>query len=417
MGKLAINGGKKVIEEDNFWVKWPKIEDIDKKSVLKVLEKGNLCRLYKGSWSEIFEKKWAKFTDTKYCIATSNGTVSLQLALRTLGVKTGDKVITTPVTFIATASSISELGAIPVFVDIDFNTGQISSEAIEENIDENTKGVIGVHYGGYPFDIDKVRKICKKHKLFLIEDAAHSHGTKWKGKHVGGFGDFGSFSFQESKSLQSGEGGAVITNSKKLYQQALLIHNIGRIIGKPGYYHYILSSNYRLPELCAGLLLSQLTKLKKQTKIKEKNADWLKENLKQLGIEPLPYDKRITQRGYYFIVFKFNKEFFGGISRDIFLKAINAEGIPFGKGYGYPLYKNPAFTKKSLSKIYPENILKILPNYENLYLENSEKFCEIQLTLSHRVLLSEKEKLQKIIEAVAKISENIDELVISYKKI
>ncbi|MCM8803283.1 MAG: DegT/DnrJ/EryC1/StrS family aminotransferase [Candidatus Omnitrophica bacterium] len=411
MGKLAINGGEKVIESPDFWDRWPKIEKIDKESILKILEKGNLCRLYKGSWSEIFEKKWAKFTDTKYCIATSNGTVSLELSLRTLGVKAQDKIITTPITFVATASSISELGAIPLFVDIDFNTGQISADGIEGSIDKDTIGVIGVHYGGYPFDIDKVKKVCKKYKLFLIEDSAHAHGTKWKGKHVGGFGEFGSFSFQESKSLQSGEGGAIITNNKRLYEEALLIHNIGRVLGKPGYYHYILSSNYRLPELCAGLLLSQLTKLKKQTKIKEKNANWLKENLKQLGIEPLPYDKRITQRGYYFIIFKFNKEFFGDISRDKFLEAINAEGIPFGRGYGYPLYKNPAFTKKALSKIYPENILKILPDYENLYLENSEKFCQVQLTLTHRVLLSPKEKLQKIIDAVVKIKENIDELV------
>lgn len=410
MGKLAITGGKKIIEKEDFFGKWPKIEDIDKETILKVFERGNFCRLYKGSWSEEFEKKWAKFTDTKYCIATSNGTVSLELALRALGVKAGDKVITTPITFIASVSCISELGAIPIFVDIDFNTGQISAEQIEENIDEDTKGVIGVHYGGYPFDIDKVKMVCKKHKLFLIEDSAHAHGTKWKGKHVGGFGEFGSFSFQESKSLQSGEGGAVITNNKKLYEEALLIHNIGRVLGKPGYCHYILSSNYRIPELCAGLLLSQLTKLKKQTKIKERNADWLKKNLKELGIEPLPEDKRITQRGYYFMVFKFNKELFGGISKDKFLEAINAEGIPFGRGYGYPLYKNPAFTKKALSKIYPESILKALPDYEKLYLENAEKFCEIQLTLTHRVLLSPKEKLQKIIDAVEKIKNNIDEL-------
>ncbi|MCX7917847.1 MAG: DegT/DnrJ/EryC1/StrS family aminotransferase [bacterium] len=410
MGKLAIKGGKKIIEEDDFWGNWPVIENIDKESVLRVLERGGLCRLYRGSWSEEFEKKWAKFTDTKYCIATSNGTVSLELALRALGIKAGDKVITTPVTFIATASCISELGAIPIFVDIDFNTGQISAESIEQNIDKDTKAVIGVHYGGYPFDIDKVKKVCQKYKLFLIEDAAHAHGTKWKGKHVGGFGQFGSFSFQESKSLQSGEGGAVITNNKKLYEEALLIHNIGRVLGKPGYCHYILSSNYRISELCAGLLLSQLTKLKKQTKLKEKNADWLKKNLKELGIEPLPADKRITQRGYYFMVFKFKKEEFGNIARDKFLEAINAEGIPFGKGYGYPLYKNPCFSKKALSKIYPENLLKILPDYENLYIENAEKFCEIQLTLTHRVLLSSKEKLQKIIDAVEKIKNNIHEL-------
>lgn len=410
MGKLALTGGKKIIDEKDFWIKWPIIKEKDKKQVLEVLEKGNLCRLYKGSFAERFEKKWSQFTGSKYCITTSNGTVSLQLALKALGVKPQDKVITTPVTFIATASSISELYGIPVFVDIDYNTGQISAESIEEKIDNDTKGVIGVHYGGYPFDLDKVKKVCKKYGLFLIEDCAHAHGTKWKGKHVGNFGEFGSFSFQESKSLQSGEGGCVITNNKKLYEEALLIHNIGRVLGRPGYYHYILSSNYRLSELLAGLLLSQITELNRQTKIKERNGLWLKKNLKELGIEPLPDDKRITQRGYYFMVFKFKREEFGGITRDKFLEAINAEGIPFGKGYGHPLYKNPCFTKRALNKIYPEYILKNLPDYENLYLENSEKFCEIQITLTHRALLLPKEKLQKIVDGVEKVKKNIDEL-------
>jgi len=409
MGKLAINGGKKIVDRENFWTSWPIINEDDRKTVLNVLKEKNLCRLYEGSWAERFEKKWASFCDTKYCIATSNGTVSLELSLKALGIKPGDEVITTPVTFIATASSISEAGAVPIFADIDFNTGQIDANSIEENITQRTKAVMGVHYGGYPFDIDKVKNVCKKHNLFLIEDCAHAHGTKWKEKHVGSWGDFGSFSFQASKSLASGEGGAVITNNEKYYDKALTLHNIGRILGKPGYYHYYLSSNYRLAELLAGLLLSQFEKLPEQTKIKEENGNWLKKELASLGIEPLPEDKRITQRGYYFAVFKFNKEEFGGITRDRFLEVINAEGIPFGKAYGLPLYKNPAFTKAYLSEIFPENILRKLPDYEKLHLEMSEKFCEVQLTLLHTILLSPKSKLQKIIDAVEKIKKNIEE--------
>ena len=241
-------------------------------------------KIYEGSWAEKFEKKWADYCDTKYCIATSNGTVSLELSLKVLGINEGDEVITTPITFIATPSSISEVGAIPVFADIDYETGQISATSIEDKITENTKAVIGVHYGGYPFDIDEVRKVCRKHNLFLIEDCAHAHGTKWKNKHIGGWGHFGSFSFQASKSLAGGEGRAIITNYKKFYDKALLIHNIGRIPGKLGYYHYYLSSNYRLAELLAGFLLSQFKKLKKQTETKEKNGEWLKNELKNLGL-------------------------------------------------------------------------------------------------------------------------------------
>jgi len=410
MGKLAIKGGKPICDKNFEWAKWPVFDSTDLKAVEKVIKGGHWCRLYEGSWAEKFEKKWAEFHDAKYCISTSNGTVSLELALKALGVKGPDEVITTPVTFIATASSISEVGAIPVFADVDPETGQISASAIEEKITDRTKGVIGVHYSGYPFDIDSVRRVCKKYNLFLIEDCAHAHGTKWKNKGVGTFGDFGSFSFQASKSLTAGEGGAVITNKKSLYEKALLIHNIGRVLGKPGYFHYILSSNYRLSEIQAGLLLSQLKRLKKQVEIKEKNCKYLSDNLKELGLLPLPEDKRITNHGYYFVLFKYQKEEFGGVDRDVFLEAMRAEGIPFGKAYGYPLYRNPSFSKKYLKMIYPENILKLLPDYENMYLENAENFCRIQITLGHQILLSPKYKLQKIIDAVEKIKKNIDEL-------
>jgi len=410
MKKLAINGGEPVVGKKFKWFEWPVFDSSDEKILKEVLQGRRWCRIYKGSWTEKFEKEWAGFHDAKYCIAVSNGTVSLELIMKTLGIKPGDEVIVPAITFIATVSAVSELQAIPVFADVEKDTCQIDASSIEEKITEKTKAIIGVHYGGYPFNIDKVKEICKKYNLYLIEDAAHAHGTEWKGKKVGSFGNFGSFSFQESKSLTSGEGGAVITNDEDLYQQARLIHNIGRVLGEPDYLHYILSSNYRLSEFQSALLLSQLNRLPDQIIIKEKNGEFLKEELEKLGLLPLKKDERITQRGYYFMVLRYQKEEFSGLERDKFLQALRAEGIPVGKGYGIPLYKNPCFKKEFLSKVYQKDILEILPNYENLYLPNSEKICEEQITIPHYILLSSKEKLSLIVEAVKKIKENIKEL-------
>lgn len=410
MAKLALLGGKPVVGKKFKWTEWPLFSRLDEDNLFRVLQGRRWCRLYPNSWAEKFEKKWAKFCNSKYCILTSNGTVSLELALKTLKVKPGDEVIVPAVTFIASVSAITEVGGVPIFADIDPETAQIDPSSVEEKITKRTRGILGVHYAGYPFDLDKILKICKRYNLFLLEDCAHAHGSEWKDKKVGSFGEFGSFSFQETKSLTSGEGGAVITNRKDFYEEALLINNIGRVLGKPGYLHFTLSSNYRLSEFQAALLLSQLRRLPRQSQLKEENGEFLKKELKNLGLLPLKPDKRITRRGYYFIVFRYKKENFSEIPRDTFMEALQAEGVPAGKAYGVPLYKNPCFEKEALSEVYPREILKNLPNYSQLWLPGSEKFCEEQVVFLHWILLGRKERLQKIVDAVEKIKKNIGEL-------
>lgn len=376
--------------------KWPIWDDEDIESIVNSLKSGKWCRLYEGSVVEKFEKEFAKFQDAKYGIATSNGTVSIQLALRTLGVKAGDEVIVPAITFIATASAVAEIGAIPVFADIILETGQIDPESVKEKITERTKGVIAVHYGGYPADLDSLLSLCKEKNLFLIEDCAHAHGTKWKGKGVGAIGDIGSFSFQASKSLATGEGGIILTDSEELYEKAKLIHNIGRVLGKPGYLHFILSSNYRMPEIIGALGLTQLKKLKNQIKIKEENFKYLKEEMKNVDeIEFLKDDERITQRGFYYVVMRYKGEV---EKKKELMENLEKEGYPVFEGYGVPLYKNPAFEKEALAKIYPEEILNKLPDYKSLYLPNSEKFCQQQIVLPQWFLLLERKEIHNFVE-------------------
>ena len=411
MVKLAINGGPSEASELVEKVpRWPIFDEEDKEAVIEALESRHWCRLYPNSKADLFEKAFAEYHDAKYGIAVSNGTVSLELSLKTAGVGLGDEVLVPAVTFIATASAVTEVGAIPIFVDIDPETATMSPEALEKAITEKTKAVIVVHYGGYPANFDEILPKVKKNNLFLIEDAAHAHGTEWKGRKIGAIGDMGSFSFQESKSLTAGEGGIVLTDHDELAEKARLIHNIGRVLGRPGYEHYILSSNYRLSEIQAALLLSGLRRLPEQVDTKHENGEYLASELKKIGgVEPLKRDPRVTKRGYYFFVIRYDPKEFDGLPRDKFLEALRAEGIPAGKGYGMPLYKQPAFQKERLKGIIPKGVQ--VPDYENIYLPAAEEFTAREITLPHQLLLADKEALDLIIRSIEKIKENVDEIL------
>ncbi len=198
MAKLAVKGGCPVIKELKV-PSWPILNEHDEENVLEAVRTGQwggLKGLGISRSVEVFEQKFARFHHAKYAIGVPNGTVAIQLALRTLGVRMGDEVLVPALTFIASASAIAEVGAIPVFVDSHPDTLQISSEGIKEAITERTRGVVAVHYGGYPIDFDAILPIVEKHNLFLVEDCAHAHGTEWKERRVGALGSMGAFSFQ-----------------------------------------------------------------------------------------------------------------------------------------------------------------------------------------------------------------------------
>ncbi|MBS7611846.1 DegT/DnrJ/EryC1/StrS family aminotransferase [Candidatus Bathyarchaeota archaeon] len=411
MAKLALKGGSREAENLRKIVPpWPIYDGEDERAVVEVVRSRRWCRLYAGSKAEVFEEMFAEYHQAKYGVAVANGTVALELALKTVGVGIGDEVIVPAVTFIATASAVSEVGAIPIFADIDPETAAISAKSIEENITDKTKAVIGVHYAGYPINFDEVLPLIKKYNLFLIEDCAHAHGSEWRGRKVGAIGHMGGFSLQESKSLTAGEGGIVLTNSDELAEKARLIHNIGRVLGKPGYMHYILSSNYRLSEIQAGLLISQMRRLKEQVELKHETGEYLASKLRKIGgVEPLKKDERITKRGYYYFVIRYRSEELQNVSREKFVAALNAEGVPAGVGYGMPLYRQPAFKRENLKGVFPEDWG--IPKYENLSLPGAEEYCRREVTLPHQILLGGKESADLIVAAIEKIKENVDELL------
>ena len=417
MGILAIRGGKQP-SKARFRFPWPIVDNRDKQNILKALTSPHgWCRLgAKDGQVDAFEKEFAKYHDAKYCLALANGTVAIETILKATGLQPGDEVIVPSITFIATASGVLMAHGIPVFADTLPETCQIDPADIERKITKRTRGIVLVHYAGYPADLDAITKIAKNHKLLLIEDSAHAHGTEWRGRRVGAFGTGGTFSFQGSKSLNCGEGGAVVTDNKKLHEASWAYHHIGRGISALKYAHTSIGPNYRLSELSAAVLRTQLAKLPAQTRKRMKNAAAISKGIADIpGIVPLKEDKRITQRGYYFYVLRFLEEYWG-VPRRAFVKAFNAEvnGFSLGTGYGMPVYHIPVFKNYRFDEMGSEVVGRRsygrTVSYKNPHCPNSDRIAyKEHLTIANNILLNDN-ACTLIVEVIRKLWNNKNEL-------
>ena len=224
MSKLAIKGGKSIIEHE--WGKWPVVGKTEIGLIKKVTKSGNWA--YNGPMETEFRKKWSAFSGSKYVILVANGTVSLQLAWEALGIGYGDEVIVPGLTFQATATSVLDVNAIPILVDIEEDSWCIDPAKIEAAITSRTKAIAAVHLYGTICNMDAIRAIAQKNNLFLVEDSAHQHGSVYKGKKVGTMGDVGSFSLQITKAFTSGEGGILTTDSFEIAEKLDALRNCGR---------------------------------------------------------------------------------------------------------------------------------------------------------------------------------------------
>jgi dTDP-4-amino-4,6-dideoxygalactose transaminase len=413
MNALALTGGAAAAPDLQTRAgTWPRVENAEAETLLRdVLQSGRWGRLHTDSYAEQFENAFAAFQQARHGVAVANGTVSLQLILRTLNIGIGDEVIVPALTFIATASAVAEVGAIPIFADVHPETMTIDPDSVAAAITPRTRAIIGVHYGGYPIDFDLLLPLAQKHGVYLIEDAAHAQGTEWRGTKVGALGVFGSFSFQESKSLPSGEGGIILTNDDELAERARLLHHIGRRMDRPGYMHYALASNYRLTDLQAALLLNQVKRLPDQVQRRHQAGRVLDAALAETEVLlPQRRDERITQRGYYFAIYRYQAEKLDGLPRAAFLAALNAEGVPAFAGYGEPVYRYPAFSAEALQQS-PLRGLPNLPRYDQLSLPVTERLTDQeQVTIPHPILLTGSESMGLIADSVTKILDHQDEL-------
>lgn len=340
---LAIHGGEKTRREP--FHSWP-VYGIEEEDALKrVLHSGAWGRI-DGRETEKFEQAFAKHHDAKYGIAVVNGSIALRIALMALGIDAGDEVIVPAYTFLATATTVVECNAVPVFVDIAPDSYNLDPDKIEAAITERTKAIVPVHFGGLPADMDRIMAIAKKHNLIVLEDAAHGHGAEYKGRKVGSLGDIAAFSFQASKNMTAGEGGIITTNSEMLGDVSRSIHNCGRSLGGAWYGHERIGGNYRLTEWQSAVLACQLARLEEQAKTRDENGRYLNEKLAQIpGLSPLPRGHGETRHAYHLYIFRFNEQEFG-IPRAAFLSAIGAEGIGVSGGYAIPLYEQPVFAQR-----------------------------------------------------------------------
>jgi len=409
MPQLAALGGPPVAPE-GLRSEWPAVTYDDRAAVLRALNSGQWSRVDCRQASEVsqFEDEFARAHDARFCLALASGTAALQVALRAAGVGFGDEVIVSTVTWYASAAAIIHCGAVPVFADIVPDTYQLDITHAEALITPRTRAVIAVHYAGYPCDLDALKSLAARDGLAVIEDCAHAHGTAWRGRRVGAHLAAGGFSFQESKALTCGEGGALLTDDERLIARAFAHHHLPPIASRPFVWLNAPAPNFRLAELPAALLRSQLTRLGEQTAIRERHGTWLAEELRRLGgVEPLRADARITQRGYYFFVARYDATQFGDVPRAVFVNALRAEGIHVGMGYEVPLHRLGCFTEHNFDGL---EALVRFPDYAAQSLPVAEHaLAEEQLTFTQPLLLYAR-NCELVVATIMKLRNHLDEL-------
>jgi perosamine synthetase len=412
-GVAATLGGLPI--RTKKWPEWPiwNIE-ADEKIVVDDLRSGIWSRA--GLVKE-FEAKWAGVIGTKRCLAVVNGTNALTTALLQLGIGGGDEVIVPSYTFIGTVAPVLATGAMPVFVDTDRETFQIDVTKIEAKITPRTRAIVPVHILGLPVDIEKIMAIAKKYHLLVVEDACQAHMAEVNHKRVGSFGDAGCFSFQNSKNLAIGEGGAINSNDDQFMDKCYSYHNYGNpygsVVGSVDAGTLIAGNKLRLTEYQAAIGLSQLKRLEEQTNLRNENAAYLRNKIKDMpGIIPYKLTPNVTKAAFHLFPFRYDKDAFKGLSREAFIKALTAEGVPVSSGYA-PLNKMPylenAFQSKNYKRMYSAKMLDIKKYMQRNDCPANDKLCnEEAVWLFQSMLLGSKADMDDIATGIEKVYSNAE---------
>jgi len=396
--ELAVEGGKPVRDtRAKPWPAWPVWDEQEEQALLRVLRSGTWGSATPCTEVPAFGQEFAQFHDARYAVCNTNGTASLEIALRAAGLRLGDEVIVPPYTFIASASAVITAGGIAVFADIDPDTYNLDPKAAEAAITPRTRGIVAVHIAGCPADMDALSELARNRSLFLVEDCAQAHAAEWKGRKVGAIGDLGAFSFQSTKNINAGEGGIALTDDAELYARSWSVANAGRRPEGAFYEHHLLGSNYRMTEFQAAILRVQLTRLPEQARRRWDNAQFLNQELARIpGIRPMGLDPRVTMHAYHIYIFRFDQARFGAMRRSEFINALSAEGVPCWAGY-VPLYRNPAFLD-------PDNFPGRTVDYAKARCPVAERVCADEAVwLAQSLLLGTREDVHDIVEAVAKV--------------
>lgn len=420
-GIPAILGGGSAWDKAK-WIKWPIwIPEEDEKGVLDVLRSGVWSRAAKV---DEFEREWSKTCGVKRTLTVSNGTNALVVALNQLDIKGGDEVLVPPYTFIATVQAILANGAMPVFVDVDPETFQIDPDKIEAKITSRTKAILPVHIMGLPADMIRIMAIAKKHNLLVVEDACQAPLAEINKQGVGTFGNAGCFSFQNSKNIAIGEGGAIISNDDAFMDKCVSYQNLGlpygSAVGTIATGSIRLGTKVRFTEYQAAIGLAQLKRLEEQTVKRNENAAYLKAKLDKIpGILTYRLYPGVTRAAFHLFPFRYKQEQFQGLSRADFLSALKAEGVPCSSGYT-PLntqeFLKDAFASKNFKKMYPKELLDYTKYMERNQCPKNDQLCAEAVWFTQNLLLGSREDMDSIVYAIEKIHKNAGAIKTSMKK-
>jgi len=401
MSELAILGGKPFVT--GGWPKWPAFGARERELLDEVLAGSLWGGTGLGPKITELNSKFAAYCDTKYGAAVANGTVSMELCLQAWGIGPGDEVVVPAGTFFATSIAVHHQGATVVYADLDPKTANLDPASFEAAVSGRTKAVIPVDIAGHPADMDAIAAVARRHGIKVLEDAAQAHGAIYKGRKTGSLGDAGSFSFQQSKNMQSGEGGFVCSDDGGLID--LIHYSVGKF-GRglrekyAGHIHYNFGWNACYTEIQAAIALGQLERLEEQTVHRFENAKRLITELQGIeGFTPYCYEPYCTRHGHHLLMVRFDPAGFEGVSRAQFLAALNAEGVPASSFYPMPLYEQPVYQSD------PRLKMRHLPCPE------TEKVCRETMFFEQNLLLAEPGRMSEIAGAVRKLRRNAKELL------
>jgi dTDP-4-amino-4,6-dideoxygalactose transaminase len=412
MGKLAITGGEPVRKKR--FDPWPVYAEGERRALEDVLTNRNWGgQPFPGKHADAFAKKFAEFHTAQYGQCVNTGTVAIQAALKAVGVQPGDEVLVPAYTWEGTVGPVLLVNAVPVFVDVDPETYCIDAKLIEQLITPKTRAILPVHLGMRFADLDAIMTIAEKHKLKVVEDCAHVHGGMWRGKGAGSISDVGAFSFQSSKLMTCGEGGAVITNSLEYFERMQSYINAGRASVTDKFRHRMIGFNYRLGEFQAAVLGPQLERLPKQQQIRQANIEYFEACARTTrGLGFLKPEPRITRTAPYSFVMKYFAELVKDVPRAAFVAALQLEGIPCDGLFYEPVYRSSLFPVNPAE--YPalswgrEKPLDL----RNMYrCPASERAAYHEaIWFPHYLFLGDKKEIDTIADAIFKVLNNIEEL-------
>jgi dTDP-4-amino-4,6-dideoxygalactose transaminase len=406
--QLALRGGEPAANRP--WPAWPVWDDAERRGLLDVLESG---RWWYGERVRKFEEAYAVFHHVRHGVSCTNGTTAIEAGLRAIGVVPGDEVIVPPYSFIATASAVITVGAIPVFADVEPASLCLDPQDVARKISPRTRALIPVHVAGRFANMDGLSAVARQHGLQILEDAAHAWGSMLEGRGPGTIGRCATFSFQVSKNITAGEGGIILSNDDELSELCRSFTHCGRRSGSARYDHDHLGSNLRMTEFQAAILLAQLGRLDEQIARRERSAAILDRRLAELpGVRLLRPEPRMTRRSYHMYIFRLDAQRVG-VSRDRFVEALAAEGVPAIAGWYHPLYKNGVF-HNAASQVPEHGIISPLAgkglDYSGVRCAVTEQVCRDAVWIPQHVLLAPEPDVHAVADAIGKLLSRAKEL-------